>query len=119
MYNMTVPHMFSMSVYIVIQKVNVCLIHLLQIHYWLFQKKNRKGEGGGGRGLRPYFFLENPLEFFSFHFTSVNSRENKAPPLEIPQNCVRSLGGSKTKNQDSRKFHIIFSWSPLEIPLRF
>ena len=44
---------------------------------------------------------------------------NPAPPLEIPQNCVRYLGNSKARNQDPWKIHIIFSCSPLEIPLRF
>ena len=35
----------------------------------------------------------------------------------MPQNYFRSLGNSKARNQDPWKFHIIFSWSPLEIPL--
>ena len=56
------------------------------------------------------------VHFSYFSCTPRNSRQ-KAPPLEIPQNCHKSLGNSKPKNQDSRKFHIIFSWSPLEIPL--
>ena len=29
------------------------------------------------------------------------------------------VGGSKANNQDPWKFHIIFSWSPFEIPPRF
>ena len=62
----------------------------------------------------------NPWNFsFFFYFTPGNSRQNKAQPLDIPQNCVRSLGNSKAKNKDPWKFHIIFSWSPLEIPLHF
>ena len=44
---------------------------------------------------------------------------NPAPPLEIPQNCFRYLGNSKARNQDSWKIYIIFSCSPLEIPLCF
>ena len=32
---------------------------------------------------------------------------------------ARSLGNAKAKNKDPCKFHIIFSWSPLEIPLHF
>ena len=57
---------------------------------------------------------------FSFsYFTPGNSRQNKAQPLDISQNCVRSLGNSRAKSKDPWKFHIIYSWSPLEIPLYF
>ena len=54
-----------------------------------------------------------------FYFTSGNSRQKKAQPLDIPQNCVRSLGNSKVKNKNPWKFHIIFASPLLEIPLRF
>ena len=60
-----------------------------------------------------------PWNFSFFYFTPGNSGQNKAQPLDIPQNCVRSLGNFKAKNKDPWKFHIIFSWSPFEIPLRF
>ena len=75
-----------------------------------FQKK----QGGWG-----HTFLKKNLLFFIFVLHPGDSRQNIAPPLEIPQNCIRSHGNSKPKNEDSWKFHIIFSWSPLEIPLRF
>ena len=39
----------------------------------------------------------------SLHLTLRNS-ENKASPLEIPQNCAICLGNSKAKNQDPWKF---------------
>ena len=65
-----------------------------------------------------YTFLKTPAGIFHF-FTSGNSRQNKARPLNIPQNCVRSLGNSKANNKDPWKFHIIFSCSPLEIALCF
>ena len=45
-----------------------------------------------------------------------NSRQIKAPPVDIVETCVTSFGYSKTKNQDPRRFHIFFSWSPLETP---
>ena len=77
-----------------------------------FQKKSKQG------GLRIYFF-ENPLEFLIFLLYPGNSMQKKAQPLDIPQNCVRSLGNSKTKNKDPSKFPIIFPWSPLEIPLPY
>ena len=60
-----------------------------------------------------------PWNFSFFYFTPGNSRLNKAPPLKIPQIFVRFLGNTKANNQDPRKFHIIFSWSPFEILLRF
>ena len=67
----------------------------------------------------------NPGIFHFFCFTPGNSRQNKAQPqnkaesLDIPQNCVRSLGNSKAKNKDPQKLKFIFSWSNLEIPLCF
>ena len=61
------------------------------------------------QGLRIYSF-ENLPGVFIFYFTPGNSRQNKAQPLDIPQNCVRSLWDSKAKNKDLWKFHIIFSW---------
>ena len=41
----------------------------------------------GRRGLRTNFF-ENLLEFLGFSFTPGNSKQDKASPIEIPQNCV-------------------------------
>ena len=77
---------------------------------WAIPEKTKQG------GLRTYFF-EKPLEFFHFlNFAPGNSRQNKVPTLEIPQIFARSLGSSKAKNQDPWKFHILFFWSPLEIP---
>ena len=64
-------------------------------------------------------FLKTPRNFLFFYFTPGNSRQNKTPPLEIPQIFVRFLGNFKANNQDPWKFHIIFSWSPLKIPLHF
>ena len=53
--------------------------------------------------------MNTPLEFFIFYFTPGNSRQSKTPPLETPQNCVRSLWTFEAK--DLWKFHIIFSSS--------
>ena len=33
-------------------------------------------------------FYENPLEFLGFGFTPGNSKQIKATPVKIPQNCV-------------------------------
>ena len=72
----------------------------------LFQKKSKQGKSSG------YIFLNPsplpPWNFSFFYFTPGNSRQNKVQPLDIPQNCVKSLGNSKAKNKDSRKFHITF-----------
>ena len=32
--------------------------------------------------------LKTPMELLGFYFTNGNSRQNKAPPLDAPQNCV-------------------------------
>ena len=65
------------------------------------------------------FFEKIPWNFWICHFTLGNSRKSKTLPLDIPQSCVAHLGNSKTKTQDRWKFHMIFSWSLLEIPILF
>ena len=47
-----------------------------------------------------------------YHLTLGISRQNEASLLEIPQNCVTSIGISKVRNQDQWKFRMIL---PLEI----
>ena len=44
-------------------------------------------------GLRIHFlvFSKKTLEILIFYFTCRNSRQNKAPPLETPQNCVMEI----------------------------
>ena len=90
----------------------------------ILQKKSKQG------GLRIYFF-ENSLEFF--YFNPGSSRQNKAQPLDIAHNCVRSIGKSEAKNQSPGnatllflitlgnstlflinlwKFHMLFIWYP-------
>ena len=83
--------------YIVISKSKCCYIGPFQ-----------KNPNMGGSG---YTFLETPWNFSFFYFIPGNSRQNKAQPMDIPQNCVRFLGNSKAKNKNPWKFHIIFSWS--------
>ena len=53
--------------------------------------RKKKTEGVRG-GLRTYFFEPPtpPWTFSFFYFTSGNSRQNKAPPLEVSHNCVAS-----------------------------
>ena len=45
----------------------------------LFQKKKDKQEGT--------YFFENPWSFQLFYFAPGNSKQNKASPLQTPQNC--------------------------------
>ena len=78
----------------------------------LFQKKSKHKQG-----VEDIPFWKLPRNFSFFCFKPGNSRQSKAQLLDIPQNCVKSLGNSKAKYKDSSwKFHIIFPWSPLEIP---
>ena len=78
--------------------------------YWAIpEKKNKQGR------LRLYFFENPPWNFLSFYLTPEISRQ-KAQPLDISQNCVKSLGNSTLFFLGHpRKFHFVFNW-PLEIP---
>ena len=78
------------------------------------------GVGGGGGGLRMYFCENSPGGFYFFTLPlEIPDKTKFNPWINIPQNCVRSLENFKAKNKDPWKFHITFSWSPLEITLRF
>ena len=90
------------------------LICLPNFRHWAFPEKKNNRERGWGQN-----FVKTPLEFLIFYFAPGNSRQSKYLPIEIPQNCLRSLKNSEAKNQDLWKFHIIFSSSALEIPFCF
>ena len=106
-----------------------------------FQKKSKQykqGEEGGGRGgagvsglsniyissqIEDIFFWKPTWNFSFFYFTTGNSRQNKAQPLDIPQNCVRSLlllfleipqayPRPKTKTPGSSTAHYLFLGHP-------
>ena len=70
-------------------------------------------------GVEDILFWKPPWNFSVFYFTPGNSSQNKSQTLDIPQNFVRSLGNSKTKNKNPWKFCIIFSWLPSETQLSF
>ena len=53
-------------------------------------------------GVEDILFLKTHLEFLIFYFTPGNSRQNKAQPLDIPQECVRSLAQCR-KFQDQKQ----------------
>ena len=84
---------------------------------WAIPEKNQKGV------FENIHIWKNPWDFCFFTL-----------PLEIPCKikllpwkfhkimlpiCVTSLGNFKTKIQNTWKFHMIFSWLHLEIPLCF
>ena len=94
---------------------HLALVHLLWScrKEWAIPEKIQTGGGGGGGG----YIWNHPCNFSFSYFTPGTSRQNKDQPLDIPQSCVRSFGNSKAKNKDPWKFHIIFSWSSLEILL--
>ena len=76
---------------------------------WAIPEKIQTGRGGGGEGgVEDILFPKPSWNFSFFYFTPGNSRQNKAQALDIPQNCVRSLGNFKAKKKDPWKFHIIY-----------
>ena len=116
----TFPHMNKEEIFFS-WKLHIGMAWLFLDNYLFIRPENLKTslKIGYSRKNPNIYFFENPLDFFIFYFTPGNSRQNKAQPLDIPQNYVRSLGNSKAKNKDPWNFHIIFSWLPLEISLRF
>ena len=56
---------------------------------WAIPEKKKQT---GGKGLRRTYFFENPpgWNFLFLYLTPRNSRKNKAPHLEIPQNILNS-----------------------------
>ena len=74
-------------------------------------------------GLRIYMF-EKTLRIFCFFTLPLEILDKiklhlwKFHKIMLPI-CVTSLGISVAKIQDPWKFHMIFSWSHQEIPLRF
>ena len=92
-------------------------IQQIKILVYSRKKPNRGVEDIGNIASQ---FFQNPLKFLIFILYSCNFPDKtKLHPLEIPQKCVRSLGNSKTRNQDPWKFHIIFflGWLPPFFPL--
>lgn len=79
---------------------------------------SRKTAGGWG-----HTFLKRPGIFHFFTLSLEIPVKNKAPPRQILQDCVTSLGNSMAKNHQAspppanRKSHITFSCSPLGILL--
>ena len=85
---------------------------------YMFQKKCNQG------GVEDILFWKPPWNFSCFYFTPGSSRQNKAQPLDIPQNCVRSLGNSKTKNRkttpgNSTLIFLGHPWKFLRYPWKF
>ena len=50
-----------------------------------------KKKTGGGEGVENMHIWKNPWDFLFFYSTLGNPGQNKAPPMEIPQNYVTNL----------------------------
>ena len=84
---------------------------------WAIPEKNQTG------GLRIYIFEKTPgiLCFFTLPLKipdKIKLHSWKFHKIMLPI-CITSLGNSEAKIQNPWKFHMIFSWSRPEIPLRF
>ena len=82
----------------------------------LFQKKTKQGREGWG-----HVFEKNPEIFHFFTLPLEISDKTKLHPWKFHKILLDSQIPWKfqAKNQDPWEFHIIFSWSPLEIPFCF
>ena len=80
----------------VLQKVVDCyfepLPRLSYIYWPIYFNHQSLGYSRKKNGDWGHTFLKTPWNFSFFYFTPGNSRQNKAPPLEIPQIFARSLG---------------------------
>ena len=93
--------------------VSVKLHFFMMNHQWAIPEKSKQGVED------IYTFLKITLEFFIFLLYSWKIQTKQSSTPRFSTNCVRTLGNSKAKNKNPWKFHIIFSWSPLGIPLHF
>ena len=84
--------------------------------YWAISRKKTS------RGLRTYFF-ETPLQFliFFFYHWKFQTKQSSTPGNSTKLCQIPSLEnpGRSPRPLPCWKFHIIFSWSSLEVPLRF
>ena len=103
---------FHVGFYIFSTKKKVCSRSL----YWAISRKKTS------RGLRTYFF-ETPLQFliFFFYHWKFQTKQSSTPGNSTKLCQIPSLEnpGRSPRPLPCWKFHIIFSWSSLEVPLRF
>ena len=82
------------AVHIGVWKSCTAIVHVaILLIIWLFWRKSKRW----GVGLRTYIFWKKSCKFLVSFFPSVNSRQNKALPMEIPQNCVYPLQIARPK----------------------
>ena len=92
------------------QSLNLVIFELIADHWLGYSRKENS------RGLRTYFF-EEPLEFFNFFTLPLEIPDKtKLHPWKFHKIALDSLGIPRPNHQNPLKFHIIFSWLPLEIP---
>ena len=79
------------------------------------RKKIKQRRRGGGGLVIGYTFVKTAPEFFILlPYPSTFQTIQGSTPEYSTQLCY-PLRNSSAKKKDPRKFHIIFSWSPLEI----
>ena len=73
------------------------------------KRKNKQGvRGGGGGGVKTYFFENLSGIFRFFYFTPGSSRQNKSSPLETPHNYATSFGKLSSETKTSRNSILFF-----------
>ena len=73
------------------------------------QKNSEMGHSRKNQNRVEDILFWKPARIFHFfYFTPGKSRQNKAQPLDISQNCVRSLGNSTSFLINPWKFHMLF-----------
>ena len=79
--------------------------------HWAIPEKTQKG------GLEDILGWKRPLEYLnlSLYPWKFQTKWSFTPGNSKKMYCTHS-GISNAKNQDPQKFHMIFSWSPLEFP---
>ena len=120
---MQIPYLHIWSMLLSAQvphRTNLCQL------FWnvLFQKKkpNRVCVWGGEGRVWDILFLKKTLWNcfgFSLYLLEISGKTKLHPWKFGKIMYVTSLWNFKSKNQDLWKFHLIFSWSPLDVPRCF
>ena len=97
------------------QKLASTSNNLMNLRYWKLYGWHwaipDKKQTGGVKGI---LFWKTSMKFLGFLIYPWKSQQKQSFNLKTSQNSVTLL---KAKNQYTYKFHKIFSWSPLEIPI--
>ena len=80
-----------------------------KLHGWRWAIPEKKTN----RRFKYILFWKTPMKFSGYLLYSWKFQTKQSFTQETSQNSATLL---KAQNQDTEKFHMIFSWSPLEIP---